>query len=97
MGCALCHTNGFESPVNPVHAVVTLNRLIADRIDLGNMPRAGATAGHTADALFFIDIDDTIFPLNHGLCGTDRYAERFIAVIAGLESEFGLGNSPDLL
>lgn len=96
MGGALCHADRLESLVNPIHAVIAFNRLITHRVNLGNMPRTGASAGHTADAFFFIDIDNAIVSFYHSLCWTDRNTERLIAVITGLEGEFGLGNPLNL-
>jgi len=86
MGGADRNTGGFETGINAVHAIVTLDHLTDLRIPLGRPPRACGDTGLTSYTERVIHKDNSIFrsPL-HGPCGAGRNAPWVFTVKTGHE------------
>jgi hypothetical protein len=89
MGGAFSDTGWFETRIETIHAEITFYGFAVIRILYWNIPGACCFAGHATYAFSLIDVDDSVFALNHCIRRTNRYTQRVVAVAASAEDDFG--------
>lgn len=93
MGGTLCYTGWLLTCVDPVHTQVTLDGFAGIRILDRYVPWAGSGAGHAADAFVLINIDNTVFPLDHSVFRAYRNAHGVLTVAAMREGDLEFGHT----
>ena len=91
----LGNAGGLHTGINPIHTVITFNRLICFRVTLRNRPGTGPGTGHTSYTFFLININNPVIPFNHCRGWTDWHAKRGLTVITRMKRKFGLWHTLD--
>jgi hypothetical protein len=87
MGGTRADTGWFQSRVDTIVTKITFHCFASLWILDGNIPGAGSGAGHAANARVAVNVNNTIFALDHCSGGADINAEWFFAVTTGLKGE----------
>jgi len=83
-GNTLGDTGRFQSLVDPVHTVITLDGLAGYRVPLGRTPGAGRNASLAADTKFIVHKDNAVLgPFLHGPRRAGSHTPGVLAVEAG--------------
>jgi hypothetical protein len=79
---------GFQTLVQPIHAVITFHHFSGARIPLGRAPRAGGDTGFASHTQVLLHKYNAVRgPLLHGPGGAGRHAPGIFTVKAGHEDK----------
>src|SRR5262249_41847896 len=85
------NARGLQPDLNAMSAEVAFLRRVGIRIDVERVVRASLHAAFTTDAIFGIEIHDSVFALEQCSDRTDCDARRVVAMIATQHGEMALG------
>jgi len=87
MGGTRTDAGWFQSCVDTIVTEIAFHGFTGQQILDGNLPGAGTSAGHAANARVTVNVNNAILALDHCPRGADINAERFFAVTAGIKGE----------